>query len=263
MFNKAQKQDLELAKRIDKQVKELLVDIEQRINTLSSLPKPKARKRVAEQKANNNLTEYVTLAAVDEMLVSINSKIEDISSLPKKTKDFISKGELHSTLEKAKEEFESKLSLVQEKIAGIRLPDIEKPLADVEVKILLEVKKLIEEIPRYGGGGASAWGRIRGDITLQEDLQAALSSALGADTLQDVTDRGVTTDNQIIETVSKTLVYTSGNLTSTTGTDGVIKTMTYNGDGTLNQLITTLPDASVITKTMIYSGGNLTGVNVT
>ena len=62
---------------------------------------------------------------------------------------------------------------------------------------------------------------------------------------------------------SLTLSYTGSDLTGVLYSTGLSKVLSYNGDGTLNQVIATYPDASVVTKTMNYSGGTLTGVTVT
>jgi YD repeat-containing protein len=58
-------------------------------------------------------------------------------------------------------------------------------------------------------------------------------------------------------------VYNGSNqLESITYVDGTLKEFTYNGDGTLNTVTVTLPDAASVVKTMTYSGGILTDITV-
>ncbi len=66
------------------------------------------------------------------------------------------------------------------------------------------------------------------------------------------------------EPSTSTITYDGSNrITNVSYTSGLEKDITYNGDGTINTLVITNPDASVVTKTMQWSGGLLTGVTVT
>jgi hypothetical protein len=66
-----------------------------------------------------------------------------------------------------------------------------------------------------------------------------------------------------INTNNFILNYVNGALDNITYANGIEKDFTYNGDGTLDEMIVTMPDTSTITKTFSYSAGNLVGVTVT
>lgn len=66
----------------------------------------------------------------------------------------------------------------------------------------------------------------------------------------------------VTTTESFTLSYVDDALDNIAYVNGTEKDFSYNGDGTLAQMVVSFPDASVVTKDFTYSDGVLTGVAV-
>ncbi len=128
---------------------------------------------------------------------------------------------------------------------------------------------LVVDIKHKTGSGTYAAWTINLDGTPVDALTGfgtagQLAQFTAARTLESVAPEDLNLKAASLTNISDlTLSYSGGNLTGVTYATGLTKTLSYNGDGTLNQVVSTYPDASVITKTMVYSDGNLTGVTVT
>lgn len=73
----------------------------------------------------------------------------------------------------------------------------------------------------------------------------------------------IKTDGSLVSTNAPTFTYTSGNLTNITYSNTLEKDITYNPDGTVDELVITMPDSSVITKSFVWSSGVLQSIIIT
>lgn len=81
--------------------------------------------------------------------------------------------------------------------------------------------------------------------------------------LQRVTDNGATTTNVITGKAQPTFTYTGGVLTSIAYDNGTEKDLTYNGDSTIDKIVITYPDLTVITKSFVWENGILQSIIIT
>jgi hypothetical protein len=179
---------------------------------------------------------------------------------------------------------------VVQEVSKIKIPDPEK--VDIEFiikKVLSKIpkqkeitskqlkKKILEVGIEYTEiKNAPVWKPSSKTTSLKElddvDLSGAtqvdgkyiIGGGSSSDTLQDVTDRGATTDNTITQTPSFDLFYDSNeNLERIEYSNGVEKRFFYNLSGDLDYFEIEYPDSTIITKTLNYSGEDLTGITVT
>ena len=89
-----------------------------------------------------------------------------------------------------------------------------------------------------------------------------MASGGGVKSLQEVTDIGATTTNVVTGKAQPTFTYTSGKLTNITYSNGTLKDLVYNLDGTLATLTITYPAQTPIVKTFNWSSGVLQNITV-
>ena len=75
-------------------------------------------------------------------------------------------------------------------------------------------------------------------------------------------DEGLETGKPITCKAEPAFSYVDGALDFIEYTDGTTKTLTYNGDGTLNTVVIEYVGRTPITKTMVWNAGILTAVTV-
>ena len=97
----------------------------------------------------------------------------------------------------------------------------------------------------------------KGKTIIQTHNGSTMQDSVTVDESQNMIVNG-----SIASKVAPTLTYTGGVLTSIAYSNGNSKTLSYNGDGTLNQVVFTAPDSTTITKSFTYSSGILQSITV-